>query len=573
MLRSVDLRGWPPSLDRGVLGGQAEGVVAHRAQHLEAAAAAQVRDDVADRVVEDVPHVQLARGVREHLDDVGLAGVLDLARAPGSATRRPARPPRRAATSPRSPSGRIARVVISSPGTKKPLGREARGKLSRRSPRRSLRYARSCFTAAHASTVPRAAARVAGRRAGSSAGLARERARGALRDAARRLLRGDAARARAARSARAAPDALVVYGTKAFPNVALLRLLAEEGLGADVVDARRARVRARRRASTATGSSCTATTSRTRSCARRPRRARSSCSTRPTSRRARPRPASGACSCGSRPGVEADTHEAIRTGHRGSKFGLDAGRRARRDPGRPRGRPRRRGPPRPRRLAARRRCARTSQAVELLADFAARCRDELGWTPAVVDLGGGFGIRHVADEPEPPLEELVAHGRRSRATGVGDARAARAASDPRAGPRRSSARRRSRSTASARSSARASGATSRSTAACPTTRGRSSTARATRRCSRTGPTSRRRGAVHVAGQALRVGRRADRARRSCRSRGAATCSPCRRPARTRSAMARTTTACRGPPPSSSRTARRALIRRRETVDDLLAREV
>jgi diaminopimelate decarboxylase len=32
----------------------------------------------------------------------------------------------------------------------------------------------------------------------------------------------------------AAPDALVVYGTKAFANVALLRLFAEEGLGADV---------------------------------------------------------------------------------------------------------------------------------------------------------------------------------------------------------------------------------------------------------------------------------------------------------------------------------------------------
>src|SRR5207302_6244456 len=31
-----------------------------------------------------------------------------------------------------------------------------------------------------------------------------------------------------------ATDALVVYGTKAFPNVALLRLLAAEGLGADV---------------------------------------------------------------------------------------------------------------------------------------------------------------------------------------------------------------------------------------------------------------------------------------------------------------------------------------------------
>ena len=32
----------------------------------------------------------------------------------------------------------------------------------------------------------------------------------------------------------AAPDAFVAYGTKAFPNVAILRLLAEEGIGADV---------------------------------------------------------------------------------------------------------------------------------------------------------------------------------------------------------------------------------------------------------------------------------------------------------------------------------------------------
>ena len=32
----------------------------------------------------------------------------------------------------------------------------------------------------------------------------------------------------------AAPGALVVYGTKAFPSVAVLRLFAEEGLGADV---------------------------------------------------------------------------------------------------------------------------------------------------------------------------------------------------------------------------------------------------------------------------------------------------------------------------------------------------
>ena len=42
-------------------------------------------------------------------------------------------------------------------------------------------------------------------------------------------------RSRAQAYRAAAPgDALVVYGTKAFPNVALLRVLAEEGLGADV---------------------------------------------------------------------------------------------------------------------------------------------------------------------------------------------------------------------------------------------------------------------------------------------------------------------------------------------------
>jgi diaminopimelate decarboxylase len=40
------------------------------------------------------------------------------------------------------------------------------------------------------------------------------------------------AQARAYRAA--APAAAICYGTKAFPSVALLRLFAEEGLGADV---------------------------------------------------------------------------------------------------------------------------------------------------------------------------------------------------------------------------------------------------------------------------------------------------------------------------------------------------
>ncbi|HVM69995.1 MAG TPA: diaminopimelate decarboxylase, partial [Gaiellaceae bacterium] len=46
-------------------------------------------------------------------------------------------------------------------------------------------------------------------------------------------------------------------------------------------------------------------------------------------------------------------------------------------------------------------------AVEALAELALRTREELDWTPTLVDVGGGFGIRHVADEPEPPVAELV----------------------------------------------------------------------------------------------------------------------------------------------------------------------
>src|SRR5687767_7298095 len=61
--------------DGGVLGRQAESVVAHGPKHLKAAPAAHVTDHVADRVVEDVSHVELARWVGEHLDHVGLAPV------------------------------------------------------------------------------------------------------------------------------------------------------------------------------------------------------------------------------------------------------------------------------------------------------------------------------------------------------------------------------------------------------------------------------------------------------------------------------------------------------------------
>jgi diaminopimelate decarboxylase len=212
-------------------------------------------------------------------------------------------------------------------------------------------------------------------------------------------------RERARLFVRAAPGALVAYGTKAFPNVAVMRLLAEEGLGADVSTlgelayARRAGIEGERlvvhgnnksdeelRAAAEAGAlvALDAPDEPARAAAAGVRRAL----VRVT------------------PGVEAETHEAIRTGHRGSKFGLDA------DDA----------------LAAVRAALEAGleveglhvhvgsqladvrahlQAVELLAEFSTRCRAELGWEPAVVDVGGGFGIRHVETEPEPAVEELV----------------------------------------------------------------------------------------------------------------------------------------------------------------------
>ena len=68
-------RGDAPGLDRVVLGRQAEGVVAHRVDHLKAVAAAEMGDRVADRVVLQVPDVRLPRRVGEHLEHVGLGAV------------------------------------------------------------------------------------------------------------------------------------------------------------------------------------------------------------------------------------------------------------------------------------------------------------------------------------------------------------------------------------------------------------------------------------------------------------------------------------------------------------------
>jgi diaminopimelate decarboxylase len=199
----------------------------------------------------------------------------------------------------------------------------------------------------------------------------------------------------------AAPDALPLYSLKAFPNVALLRLLAAEGFGADVSTlgelafARRAGIEGKRivvhgnnksdeelRAAAETDVLFVVLDALDE--------------------------AERAAAAGLRrvlvrvtPGIEADTHEKIRTAHHGSKFGLppdDALRAA---------------------AAAREAGLEVGgvhlhigsqlldpraglETIDWLKDFAAR-----EWVPEVVDLGGGLGIRYVEGERPPEIRAFV----------------------------------------------------------------------------------------------------------------------------------------------------------------------
>ncbi len=74
----------------------------------------------------------------------------------------------------------------------------------------------------------------------------------------------------------AAADALLLYSVKAFPSLALLRLFAAEGFGADVSTLGELAYARKARASPASGSSSTGTTRATRSCGPRRRPARAS---------------------------------------------------------------------------------------------------------------------------------------------------------------------------------------------------------------------------------------------------------------------------------------------------------
>ena len=103
--RSTQSAGGSPALDRRHLGRQAEGVEAEAEEHGVAAGAAEARVGVADRVVADVAHVQVARGER--------AGGLDVDGRPGPARAQACR--KRARSTPRRPAARarsLARVVF-----------------------------------------------------------------------------------------------------------------------------------------------------------------------------------------------------------------------------------------------------------------------------------------------------------------------------------------------------------------------------------------------------------------------------------------------------------------------------
>jgi diaminopimelate decarboxylase len=214
-------------------------------------------------------------------------------------------------------------------------------------------------------------------------------------------LRGQARAYRAA-----APDALVCYGTKAFPNVAILRLLAEEGLGADVSTlgelrfAQAAGLPGERLVVHGNNKSDAELLAAAE--------ARVALVVLDSLEEVERAAAAGVGRVLVRvtSGIEADTHESIRTGWHGSKFGLPAAdaleavRRALAAGLDVRGLHVHVGSQLLDATAA-------GMTVDWLAAFAASCRAELGWEPAVVDVGGGLGVRHVEDEDAPPVETFV----------------------------------------------------------------------------------------------------------------------------------------------------------------------
>jgi diaminopimelate decarboxylase len=212
-------------------------------------------------------------------------------------------------------------------------------------------------------------------------------------------------RAQARAYAEAAPGALVVYGTKAFANVALLQILGEEGVGADVstlgelefaqaagIPRQRILFHGNNKSDEELRAAAAAGVAVVLDAPDEPARAAAAGVQRVLVRLT--------------PGVEAVTHRSIRTAHEESKFGLppDAALAA---VGEARG------------LGLEvagvhfhvgSQLARVDEsllAVERLAAFCERARSELGWSPKVLDIGGGLGIRYTRDDAVPEIADFV----------------------------------------------------------------------------------------------------------------------------------------------------------------------
>ncbi len=205
--------------------------------------------------------------------------------------------------------------------------------------------------------------------------------------------------------ARVDPQALVVYGTKAFPNVALLKLLAAEGLGADVSTrgelefALRAAVPAERLVFHGNNKSDEELSAAAAAGALVVLDALDEI----------PRAASAGAQrvlVRLTPGIEAETHRSIQTAHAESKFGLapddalEAVRSARAAGLDVAGLHAHIG-------SQLSRADESLVAVDRLVELAVRCQEELGWTPQIFDLGGGLGVRQTLAETFPEAEEFA----------------------------------------------------------------------------------------------------------------------------------------------------------------------
>jgi diaminopimelate decarboxylase len=203
----------------------------------------------------------------------------------------------------------------------------------------------------------------------------------------------------------AAPNALIVYGTKAFANVELMRVLADEGVGADVstagelafaleagVPGERILFHGNNKSDDELRAAAVVDAHVVLDAPDEPKRAAAAGVRRVLVRLT--------------PGVEAVTHQSIQTAHDESKFGLaaDAALQA---------------------ISAAlalgldvagvhfhvgSQLARIDEslvAVDRLVAFCERARAELGWSPRMLDVGGGLGIRYTREEPVPAISDFV----------------------------------------------------------------------------------------------------------------------------------------------------------------------